>query len=283
MIRPASPPKTGDRAAERRADSEPNAQPASVRDGRRRPDWLERVVLPDDLHVRATPRSDPAAKEIAIAPRAIGVNLDVPPIGWELSGVVIRAGGGFQIGDPVMGVTDHGKGRFMGVTDHGACLDEVVAPAARFVKLPAGWSFEQGAAFPLSYLSAFELVSVQGKARRGMRVLVQGATGAVGRAALQIGGALGCELVGLHGRGGEVDLVLDLGRLEESMGVLGVDLDYLFDEPARLRHRFEEILALPGISPAVGALFPVEAVDDAFALLQSGRSLGTLVLAVDPG
>ena len=253
----------------------------SGRDGSRRPVWLERVILPADLQVPVTPPPVPDTREIAIAPRAIGVNLDVPPIGWELSGVVIRAGGGFQIGDPVMGVTDHGKGPFVGVADHGACLDEVVAPAARFVKLPAGWSFEQGAAFPLSYLTAFELVSVQGKAQRGMRVLLQGTSGAVGQAALQIGDALGCELVGLDGRGGNIDLVLDLGRLEVSMGVLGVDLDYLFAEPVRLRRRFDEILALPGISPAIGALFPVEEVDDAFALLQSGRSAGTLVLAVD--
>ena len=255
------------------------------------------MILPSDLHVRAVPRPDPDAREIAIAPRAIGVNLDVPAalieavpdaqklrceIGWELSGVVTRAGGGFQVGDPVMGVTDHGIDPFMGVADHAACLDEVVASPARFVKLPAGWSFEQGAAFPLSYLSGFELVSVLGRARPGMRVLVHGATGAVGRAALQIGGALGCELVGLHGRGGGIDLVVDLARLAGGAAAPGVDLAYLFDDPARLRQRFEEILALPGISPAIGALFPVEEMEGALALLRSGRSVGKLVLAVDP-
>jgi len=152
------------------------------------------------------------------------------------------------------------------VTDHGVSLGEVVAPAARFVKLPAGWSFEQGAAFPVSYLHAFELVAVMGRARPGMRVQVHGAASALGRAALQIAGALGCELI----------------EAAEGTAVLGVNLDYLFDDPAHLCQRFEEILALPGVCPSVGALFPVEEMREALALLQSGQNAGKVVLAVDP-
>ncbi len=214
--------------------------------------------------------------EIAIATRAVGLHRG--EIGWEVSGLVTRAGGELQVGDPVMGVIDHGGDLFMGVGDHGASIEQMVAPADRFVRLPAGWSFEQGAAFPVSYLCAYELLRVRGRARRGTRVLVQGADGPVGQATVQLGRALGCELVETGGRG--VDLVIDL--LDESDGVLGVDLDHVLGDPARLRQRFGEILELPGVIPAVGALFPFERAREAVALQESGRSVGKVVLAVDP-
>lgn len=233
--------------------------------------------------------------EIAIATRAVGLNLadlliasravadpaELPgQIRLEVSGLVTRAGGEFQVGDPVMGVTDHAGAPFLGVADHGAGIEQVVAPADRFVRLPPGWSFEQGAAFPVSYLCANELLRVTGRAGRGTRVLVHGAAGPVGRAVLQLGRALGCELVGALSRGGRVDLVIDLA--DERKGVLGVDLGELLGDPAGLRQRFGEILALPGVTPAVGALFPFEQVREAVAFLESGRSVGKVVLAVDP-
>jgi hypothetical protein len=214
--------------------------------------------------------------EVAIATRAVGLNLGA--IGWEVSGLVTRAGGEFEVGDPVMGVTDHDGAPFMGVGDHGASIEQVVAPADRFVRLPAGWSFEQGAAFPVSYLHAYELLCVIGSARRGTRVLVHGAASPVGQAALQLGRALGCELLGSLTGGRDVDLVIDLA----GTGVPGVELDRVLGDPVRLRQRFGEILALPGVIPAVGALFPFEQVREAVALLRSGRSVGKVVLAVDP-
>lgn len=213
--------------------------------------------------------------EIAIATRAVG--LDLGEMGWEVSGLVTRAGGGFQAGEPVMGVTDHAGDPFVGVGDHGAGIEQVVAPADRFVRLPPGWSFEQGAAFPLSYLQGYELLAVVGRARRGTRVLVHGARGPVGRAVVQLGRALGCELIAPRTGGRGVDLVIDL-REEGAR----VDLDHLLGDPARLRQRFAEILGLPGVMPAVGALFPLEQAREAVAYLQSGRSPGKVVLAVDP-
>ncbi|HEU5060505.1 MAG TPA: zinc-binding dehydrogenase [Kofleriaceae bacterium] len=349
MIRAATTSKTVESPGAARADLEQFAQPSSGQDGPHRP------VRPDE-----------GAAQVSVATRAIGIDLadllvrlgaaaDGPPLpgalGLELSGVVTRAGGGLRAGDPVMGVTGGG-----------AWADEVVAPAARFVKLPAGWSFEQGAAFPVSYLYAFELLWVMGSARPGTRVLVHGAAGPVGQAVAQVGRALGCELVGTAARekhalveslgvvpvdpagfaarvrrltgGRGVDLVLDpvggdhwresyealapggrlvaygphppvaaararpllrmvtsflrapryslLDLLADGKGLLGVNLDHVFDDPARMRRRFEQILALPGISPAVGALFPVDELGQALALLQSGQSVGKVVLTLDP-
>ena len=233
--------------------------------------------------------------EIALATRAVGLNLadllvasgaDPDPqelpgrIRLEVSGLVTRAGGDFQVGDPVMGVIDHAGTPFLGVGDHAASIEQVAAPADRFVRLPAGWSFEQGAPFPVSYLSAYELLCVMGRARRGTRVLVHGDAGTFGRAVVQLGRALGCELIGAPAGGRAVDLAIDL--LDEKKGRLGVDLDHVLGDPVTLRQRFGEILALPGVIPAVGALFPFEQVREAVAFLESGRSVGKVVLAVDP-
>lgn len=279
MIRAGSTPKTGEPEAGRGADLDRVAHPSSGRDGPARPVWLAHVgPLPVDLHVPVDPpREEEVTGEIAIATRAVGLNLGES--GWEVSGLVTRAGGEFQVGDPVMGVTDHASAPFLGVGDHGASIEQVVAPADRFVRLPAGWSFEQGAAFPVSYLHAYELLCVVGSARRGTRVLVHGAAGPVGHAVAQLGHALGCELIG-HTGGRRVDLVIDLPA--EGKGVPGVNLDHLLGDPARLRQRFGAILALPGVIPAVGALFPFEQVNEAVAFLRSGRSVGKVVLAVDP-
>lgn len=366
MIRTDTSPKSGPSAAAGSADLAPIAQTSSEKEAAVRQIWLERVGAPDQLEIRRAPRREPAPGEVAVATRAVGVNfadvlirLGVMPdgptlpavIGWELAGVVTRGAGELRPGD-----------RVMGVTDYGAYADEVVAPAAQFVELPAGWSFEQGAAFPVSYLLAYEILWVMGSARPGTRVLVHGAAGAVGQAVAQIGRALGCELIGTAspekhavlralgvtpidraafaaeakkltgGRG--VDLVLDpiggdhwresyealapggrlvaygmhqpitaggrsrpllrmvrsflrvprfsmLKLLDEGKGVLGVNLNHVFDDPDRMRQRFEQILALPGVSPAVGARFRFEDVREAHAFLQSGKSVGKVVLTVD--
>lgn len=293
MIRAGRSPNVEEPAAGGRADLDRVAHPSSGRDGPARPVWLAHVgPVPVDLHVPVDPpQEEELTGEIAIATRAVGLNLadlliasgamaDPPEspgaIRLELSGLVTRAGGGFQVGDPVMGVTDHAAAPFMGVGDHAAGIEQLVAPADRFVRLPAGWSFEQGAAFPVSYLEAYELL--RGRVQRGTRLLVHGAASPVGQATVQLARALGCELIGAPASGRDVDLVIDLR--EEATGVGG--LDHLLADPVRLRQRFGEILALSGVVPAVGALFPVEEVREAVAFLESGPRLEKVVLAVDP-
>jgi NADPH:quinone reductase len=76
------------------------------------------------------------------------------------------------------------------------CWQEVVsAPAERVLPLPGDMSFEAGAAAPLNYLTGLFALVRRGQARAGDTLLVHGAAGGVGTAAVQLGRALGLRTV----------------------------------------------------------------------------------------
>ncbi|MEU8104944.1 beta-ketoacyl synthase N-terminal-like domain-containing protein, partial [Nonomuraea muscovyensis] len=129
------------------------------------------------------------AGEVRVEIRAAGLNFRdlvvtlgmVPendePIGGEIAGVVTEVGPGvtrFAPGDRVMGLMDGAFGP-AGVADQ-----RLLAP------LPEGWTFAEGAAVPVAFLTAYYgLVDLAGL-RPGERVLIHAAAGGVGMAAVQI-------------------------------------------------------------------------------------------------
>jgi NADPH:quinone reductase-like Zn-dependent oxidoreductase len=72
----------------------------------------------------------------------------------------------------------------------------VVVPVGQLVALPEGMSFETGAAIPVNYLTAILMLEVLGNVRRGDRVLIHGAAGGVGLAAVQLCRLYGAEIIG---------------------------------------------------------------------------------------
>ncbi|GAA2807771.1 hypothetical protein GCM10010452_40540 [Crossiella cryophila] len=141
-----------------------------------------------------------AAGQVRLSVRATGVNfrevlvaLDVVPptdrpVGGEAAGVVTEIGPGvtrFAVGDRVMGLVTGAYAGPVALADHRA-----LAP------LPAGWTFAQGAAAPVAYLTAYYgLVDLAGL-RAGEKVLVHAAAGGVGMAAVRIARHLGAEVFG---------------------------------------------------------------------------------------
>jgi len=118
-----------------------------------------------------------------------------PPctIGYEVAGVVDAVGDGVTTprrGEPVVATT-----RFGGQSEL------VVVPASSVFPLPAGWSAEQGAAFPIVYLTAHHLLVRVGAAQRGETVLVHAAAGGVGLAVAELGRILGLRVLGLASAG----------------------------------------------------------------------------------
>lgn len=109
-------------------------------------------------------------------------------VGYEVSGVVDAAGGvaGVHIGDRVIATT-----RFGGQSEL------VVVPAGAVFPLPQGWTLEQGAAFPVVYLTAHHMLVRVAAARRGESVLVHAAAGGVGLAVAELGRILGLRVIGL--------------------------------------------------------------------------------------
>lgn len=110
-----------------------------------------------------------------------------PPfiLGWEAAGTVRRApeGSPFAAGDAVVTLS------------LGAFAEQVAAvPEATFA-LPAGLTLEEGAAFPMNYLTALAALERRGRLRAGETVLVHGAGGGTGTAAVQVGKGLGARVI----------------------------------------------------------------------------------------
>jgi len=106
-------------------------------------------------------------------------------LGWEAAGEVLRApaDSGFAVGDRVV------------TLNFGAHAEQVAATPQTTFALADELSFEEGAALPLNYLTALAALDRRGGLRAGETVLVHGAAGGVGTATVQIGKALGAEVI----------------------------------------------------------------------------------------
>ena len=114
-----------------------------------------------------------------------------PPLpfspGSELAGVVKEVGAGVQgwkAGDKVMAFTTYG-----------AFAEEVKTEASRLIRLPQSMDFVTGAAFLLTYGTTDHALRDRGALAAGETLLVLGASGGVGLAAVQIGKALGARVI----------------------------------------------------------------------------------------
>lgn len=107
--------------------------------------------------------------------------------GAEAAGVVRALGPGvqgFSVGDTVVASTGHG-----------AFAELCLAQAAKVSRLPQGMDFEHGAAFVLTYGTSLHALQQVGRLQAGETLLVLGAAGGVGLAAIEIGRALGARAI----------------------------------------------------------------------------------------
>lgn len=84
----------------------------------------------------------------------------------------------------------------MAYTSHGAFAEEVKAEASRLVAIPEGMDFATASAFLLTYGTSDHALRDRGELRAGETLLVLGAAGGVGLAAVEIGKALGAVELG---------------------------------------------------------------------------------------
>jgi len=113
-------------------------------------------------------------------------------VGRDGSGVVEKAAATsrFKPGDSVLLLRSA-----IGITQQGTLAEYVIAPEAVVANTPKGWSMEESAAGPLVYLTAWKALVVQGHLKEGESVLVTGATGGVGMAAVQLAKSLGATVI----------------------------------------------------------------------------------------
>jgi NADPH:quinone reductase len=108
--------------------------------------------------------------------------------GSEISGVVTALGEGvndFAVGDHIFAVTGHG-----------GLVEQIAVDATRAMKLPKGRSFAEGAAFMMTYGTSIHALVDRGHIKAGDSLLVLGAAGGVGLAAIELGKAYGARVVG---------------------------------------------------------------------------------------
>ncbi len=154
------------------------------------------------LVYQALPSAPLQRGEVRVAMRAVGLNFpdllmtrgeyqhkpSLPFIpGMEGAGVVLEPGvdaGAWKAGDKV---TVH--------TRSGTLADEVVLPATQLRPLPAGLSFEEGAAYGVTGLTAWVALHHASRLQAGERLLVHGTRGGVGWACVQLGRHLGAQVI----------------------------------------------------------------------------------------
>jgi NADPH:quinone reductase len=103
-------------------------------------------------------------------------------------------------------------GQRVAVLQSYGCWQQVISvPAERVLPLPDGMSFEAGAATPLNYLTGLFALTRRGRAQAGETLLIHGAAGGVGTAAIQLGRALGLRTVAVVSDQAKREFVLRCG------------------------------------------------------------------------
>jgi NADPH:quinone reductase-like Zn-dependent oxidoreductase len=155
--------------------------------------WITKAGGPDVLEVRETPDPELKPGHVRVRVRACGLNFaevmarqglypDAPKppcvVGYEASGVVDALGEG--VTEPAVGT------RVLALSRFGAHADTVCVPASQAIPIPDEMTFEEGAALPVTYITAFHMLFRVANVRPGERVLIHMAAGGVGIAALQL-------------------------------------------------------------------------------------------------
>ena len=206
-----------------------------------------RLGPPESLEVAELPSPAPGPGEVLVDVHGCGVNFPDTLIiegryqfkpelpfspGSEVAGTVAALGegvDGLSAGD-----------RVMGMLGWGGFAEQVAAPARSLAAVPAGMDLVTASGFTLAYATSYHALVDRGRLQEGETLLVLGAAGGVGLAAVQLGAALGARVIAAastdaklalcreHGAAETVNYATDdlRGRLKELTGGRGADVVY---------------------------------------------------------
>ena len=237
--------------------------------------YCEKLGSPDDLVLRDVPEPPaPGEGQVKVAIEARGVaftdvlmvagEYQVKPelpfiVGGEGAGRITAVGSGvtgLRVGDAVL--------------TPGGCVEQVVVAAARVTRLPEHVNLEAAASFRSNYATAYYAMQ-RANLQAGETLLVHGAAGGVGLAAVDIGKLYGATVIATAGSDAKLDVVRQLGadhlinytdgfreQVKELTGGRGADVIYdpvggdVFDESMRCIAPFGRILIVGFTSGRVG-------------------------------
>jgi len=196
---------------------------------------------PDAMQLARLPLPRPRPGEVLIKVTAAGVNAPdlsqraghYPPppgasplLGLEVSGEIAAATGAWKTGD-----------RVVALTNGGGYAEYVAVPAGQVLPAPDHWSLADAAALPETWFTVTQTLVMRAGLARGMSVLITGAAGGIGGAAIQISRILGADPIALVSSPDKAAYALSLGaraairhdsddvvaRIRELTGGKGVD------------------------------------------------------------
>jgi NADPH2:quinone reductase len=197
-------------------------------------EWQMRALGPRDVHVAIRAAGVNFPDRLASEG---GYHMPTPPPyvpGLEAAGDVLSVGAevtGFKAGDRV--IIDGSS------VLQGLFAEECVVGEELLIPLPDGMDYAAGAAFPVVYATGYHGLVQRGRLEEGETLVVHGAAGGVGLAAMQIGKALGARVIGTVGSAAKADSLKALGfndvivagddlreRLLDLTGGAGADVHY---------------------------------------------------------
>jgi NADPH2:quinone reductase len=173
---------------------------------------------PEVVRIEDQPSAVVAAGQVRVKVGAAAVNfpdvllianeyqISVPPPfvpGSEFAGVIAETGdgsGGFAVGD-----------RITGTALYGAFAEEVVVPTAGLSRIPDGVDDRTAAAFGVAYRTAYHALRSMARVQEGDEVIVLGAGGGVGLAAVQLGVQLGASVTAVASSAEKLELAAGYG------------------------------------------------------------------------
>ncbi|MCS6847736.1 MAG: NAD(P)H-quinone oxidoreductase [Anaerolineae bacterium] len=170
---------------------------------------------PEVLRYGDAPDPQPAEGELLVRVRATAVNRAdtlqrkgnyAPPpgaspiLGLELAGEVVQPAGPWRAGD-----------RVMAVVTGGGYAELATVPAGMAMRIPDRFSFEQAAAIPEVFLTAYLNLFTLGKLKAGETALIHAGASGVGTAAIQLARAAGAQVIATAGTPEKVAFCRDLG------------------------------------------------------------------------
>ena len=202
---------------------------------------VRRYGPPEVLELRQMADPQPKPGEVLIRVKAIGVNFadllqrmgvypggSKPPFvpGMEIAGIVERTAEG---GKPTGAQPLRPGEAVAAISGLNAYAEWIAIPAQQAYRLPVGMSFEDAAAMPVNYLTAYHSIVTMGNLQAGERILIHGAGGGVGIAAVQIARARGLVIFGTAGP-----------AKQEYLRKIGVDhaIDYEKTDFVQAVHKF---------------------------------------------